>query len=270
MSKPTSYLLDVGDREAARLALLDRIYGPYTESFLSRAGLAQGMNVLDVGCGTGTVTAWIAARVAPAGHVIGVDASEEQLAVARKVAMAAGLDNIGFRALSAADLDRLDGRFDLVFARFLLVHVTDPALVLRAMLERVRPGGLLACDEQELAAACCVPAAPAFAQSVDLAYRAARSRGTDLDYGKAVFGQFRELGCVDTELQVVQPTLTSPVTKRLWPMFYRSARPSLLQSGLIDEPELDAIVAGLDALVNDDRCYFLAMRNHQVLGRRPD
>ena len=227
------------------------------------------MNVLDVGCGTGTVTSWIASRVAPGGYVLGVDASEEQLAVARQAATAAGLDNVEFRALSAADLDRLNRRFDVVFARFLLVHVTDPALVLRAMLNRVRPGGLLVCDEQELAAACCVPAASAFAQSVDLAYRAARSRGTDLDYGKAVFGQFREIGCVDIELQVVQPALTSPATKRLWPMFFRSTRLSLLQSGLIGEPELDAIVAGLDALANDDRCCFLAMRNHQVLGRRP-
>lgn len=269
MSKPAPYLLNVGEGEAARLALLNRLYGPYTESFLSRAGLAHGMTVLDVGCGTGTVTSWIAARVAPGGHVLGVDASEEQLAVARQVATAAGLDNVEFRRLSAPDLDRLNRRFDVVFARFLLVHVTDPALVLRAMLDRVRPGGFLACDEQELAPACCVPAEPVFAQSVDLAYRAARSRGTDLDYGKAMFEQFRELGCVDIELQVVQPALTSPATKRLWPMFFRSARLSLLQSGLISEPELDAMVAGLDALANDDRCYFLAMRNHQVLGRRP-
>ena len=269
MSKPAPYLLDVGASEAARLALLNRIYGPYTESFLSRAGLAPGMTVLDVGCGTGTVTSWIASRVARGGHVLGVDASEEQLAVAGQAATAAGLDNVEFRALSAADLDKLDRRFDLVFARFLLVHVTDPVLVLRAMLNRVRPGGLLALDEQELAAACCVPTAPVFEQSVDLAYRAARSRGTDLDYGKAVFGQFLKLGCVDIELQVVQPALTSPATKRLWPMFFRSARPSLLQSGLIGEAELDAIVVGLDALANDERCYLLAMRNHQVLGRHP-
>jgi SAM-dependent methyltransferase len=269
MSKPAPYLLDVGDGDAARLALLDRIYGPYTESFLSRAGVARAMTVLDVGCGTGTVTSWIAAKVPPGGRVLGVDASEEQIAVARQAAAAAGRDNVEFRALWAANLDRLDRRFDVVFARFFLVHVTEPALVLRAMLDRLRPGGLLACDEQELAAACCVPAAPAFARSVDLAYRAARSRGTDLDYGKAVFGQFRELGCVDIELQVVQPALTSPATKRLWPMFFRSARPSLLQSGLIGEPELDAIIAGLDELANDDRCYCLAMRNHQVLGRRP-
>src|SRR5215510_426978 len=196
MSKPAPYLLDVGASEAARLALINRIYGPYTESFLSRAGLAPGMTVLDVGCGTGTVTSWIASR---GGHVLGVDASEEQLAVAGQAATAAGLDNVEFRALSASDLDKLDRRFD-----------------------------------------------PVFAQSVDLAYRAARSRGTDLDYGKAVFGQFLKLGCVDIELQVVQPALTSPATKRLWPMFFRSARPSLLQSGLIGEAELDAIVVELD------------------------
>ena len=74
MSKPTPYLLDVGDDEAARLALLNRIYGPYTESFLNQAGLAPEMNVLDVGCGTGSLTTTLA-RVTGASKIVGIEPS---------------------------------------------------------------------------------------------------------------------------------------------------------------------------------------------------
>ena len=262
------YLLAVGETAASRLALLDAAYGPFTRAFLDRAGLAPGMSVLDVGCGSGTVSLWLAERVGPGGRVLGVDASPDQVAVAREGARAQGLAQAEFRPLAAEALDRLDERFDLVFARFLLVHVTEPQAVLRAMLERVRPGGLLACDEQELAAACCLPPADAFAASVALAYRASRAGGLDYDYGARLFATFAALGCEDVHLDVVQPALTGPA-KRLWPLFFRESGPNLVAQGHTTEPELSTLIAGLDAVVADPLAVILPMRNHQVVGRRP-
>jgi SAM-dependent methyltransferase len=262
------YLLAVGEAAASRLQLLDEAYGPFTRAFLDRAGLALGMSVLDVGCGSGSLSLWLAERVGPHGRVLGVDDSPDQVAVARGRAEARGLGQVEFRALAAEALDRLDERFDLVFARFLLVHVAEPEAVLRAMLERVRPGGLLACDEQELAAACCLPPAQAFTDSVALAFRASRAKGLDYDFGARLFALFTELGCEDVRLGVVQPALTGPA-KRLWPLFFRESGPNLVAQGDTTETELAALIAGLDAVVADPRAVVLPMRNHQVLGRRP-
>ena len=260
------YLLAVGETAASRLELLDAAYGPFTRAFLDRAGLAPGTSVLDVGCGSGAVSLWLAERVGPTGRVLGVDASADQVAVAR--ARARGLPQAEFRTLAAEALDRLDERFDLVFARFLLVHVAEPMAVLRAMLDRVRPGGLLACDEQELAAAACLPATGAFTASTALAYRASRASGLDYDHGARLYAQFLDLGCTDVRLAVVQPALTGPA-KRLWPLFFRESGPNLAAQGHCTEPELTALIAGLDAVVADPRAVILPMRNHQVLGRRP-
>ena len=262
------YLLAFGESAAGRLQLLDEAYGPFTRTFLDRTGLAPGMSVLDVGCGSGSVSLWLAERVGPQGRVLGVDASPEQVALASNRARARSLGQVEFRAMAAEALDGLEERFDLVFARFLLVHVAEPEAVLRAMLRRVRPGGLLACDEQELAAACCLPPADAFAASLALAYRASRARGLDYDYGGRLFALFAALGCEDVRLGVVQPALTGPA-KRLWPRFFRESGPALVADGQIAEAELAAMIVGLDRIVADDRAVILPMRNHQVLGRRP-
>ena len=269
MPESATYLLDVGQAAAGRLDLIDEAYGPFTRDFLNRVGLAPGMTALDVGCGTGSVSLWLASRVAPGGRVLGVDSSPDQVAVAQRRAVQQGVGNVAFRTLPAEALDELDERFDLVFARFLLVHLATPEEAVRRMLARVRPGGLLACDEQVLAAACCVPPAPAFAASVALTYRASRSRGLDYDFGNRLFALFAELGCADVALRVVQPALASRAEKQLWPQFFREAGPALVADGHIGEAELADMLAELDQLVLNDGTFILPMRNHQVLGRRP-
>jgi SAM-dependent methyltransferase len=194
MTKSDSYMLAVGRDGVDRLALLNRIYGPFTEAFLSECGLHSGMTVMDVGCGTGTVTVWIASKVGPEGYVLGVEVSNEQLEVARQRTAALGLHNVDFLALSADALGEIGRQFDLVYSRFLLVHLERPESALREMLGRVKPGGILASDEQALAGACCFPDSGAFRKSVDLVYRVARARHLDFDYGISTYRAFRSLG----------------------------------------------------------------------------
>jgi ubiquinone/menaquinone biosynthesis C-methylase UbiE len=71
------------------------------------------MQVLDVGCGTGTqaIASW--RRSQPGGSVVGIDVSEAMLAVARRKARRAGLD-IAFHRADAATLPFEDNRFDVV------------------------------------------------------------------------------------------------------------------------------------------------------------
>ena len=97
----TDYLLAVGEPAAHRLLMLDEIFGPHSRELLGRVGLTRGMRVADIGCGTGLVSLWIAAELGAGGSVTGVDMSGEQLRVAEKNAVAAGLTNISFQEASA-------------------------------------------------------------------------------------------------------------------------------------------------------------------------
>ena len=118
-----------------------------------RLGLAPGLRVLDVGSGLGQFTRAMAGAVGPAGCVVGVERSAEQLAEWRRLAAAAGeADLVDVRA---GDADRLPlradewGGFDVAHARFLLEHVADPQAVVDAMVRAVRPGGRVVLEDDD-------------------------------------------------------------------------------------------------------------------------
>ncbi|WP_261763877.1 class I SAM-dependent methyltransferase, partial [Pseudonocardia asaccharolytica] len=100
--------------------------------------LRPGMDVLDVGCGPGTITVDLARRVAP-GTVVGIDASAAVLRQARANAERAGVRNVAFRQGDVLALDEGIGTFDVVHAHQVLLHLADPVAALRRMLRLTRP-----------------------------------------------------------------------------------------------------------------------------------
>lgn len=103
----------------------------------ARAGLA-GKRVLDVGCGGGILSESMAHRGA---KVTGIDLGEAPLGVARLHAEESGVE-IDYRNISVEALaDQQAGDFDIVTCMEMLEHVPDPASVIQACSQLVRPGG---------------------------------------------------------------------------------------------------------------------------------
>ena len=106
---------------------------------LDRADI-KGKPVLDVGCGGGIVSEALAAAGA---RVTGIDMAAPALAVARLHAKEMGLE-IDYRETTAEGLaGEHDGRFAAVTCMELVEHVPDPASVVQACADLVRPGGHL-------------------------------------------------------------------------------------------------------------------------------
>lgn len=108
------------------------------------AHLRPGANVLDVGCGTGTITVDMARRVAP-GRVVGVDREAKVIAQARRLAQDSGVGNAEFVVGDVHDLPTSPSAcpgegFDVVHAHQLLLHLEDPVGALREMLAVVGRG----------------------------------------------------------------------------------------------------------------------------------
>jgi ubiquinone/menaquinone biosynthesis C-methylase UbiE len=82
--------------------------------------------VLDIGCGSGVMTCWIAQQVGDTGHVIGIENNENQLQAAKKRAHNASLKNAEFKLCSAYDLESLNEKFDFIYCRFVLHHLHKP------------------------------------------------------------------------------------------------------------------------------------------------
>lgn len=78
------YGMSVGDADTYRLELLGAYYNPSSHAFFESAGIASGDTVIDVGCGHGAATGWLAERVGPNGVVFAIDASSAQFIGARR------------------------------------------------------------------------------------------------------------------------------------------------------------------------------------------
>lgn len=106
----------------------------------SQAGPLGGQRVLDVGCGGGLLSEAMASEGA---QVTGIDLAGDSLQIARLHGHESGVQ-VHYECISAEDFAAQNpGQFDLVTCMELLEHVPDPASVVRACGQLVRPGGLV-------------------------------------------------------------------------------------------------------------------------------
>src|SRR4051812_37849146 len=134
--------------------------------------LRPGLDLLDVGCGPGSITVDLAARVAP-GRVLGVDVASTPLEQARELAARAGVQ-AEFRVGDVYALEADDGSFDVVHAHQVLQHLTDPVAALREMARVCRPGGVIAVRDVDYGGFLTFPADAGLDRWLEVYYGGAR------------------------------------------------------------------------------------------------
>jgi SAM-dependent methyltransferase len=225
------------------------------------------MRVADLGCGVGMVTALLAELVGPEGHVVGIDASGAQLAQAREHLPPCST-NIRFVEASATDTGLPPASFDLVYCRFLLIHLPEPERALREMWALLKPNGILVCEEGDLTSAGSQPpsALDAFA---DLWGRLGQARGVDYTLGRRLFQMVQAAGFPAPEITFNQPVLARGETKRFLELSVAEAGPAFVEAGLITAEELESTVAEMRRLSADEAVLAVMPRLAQVWARKP-
>ena len=112
------------------------VYADFLEPLLSHDDV-----LLDVGCGSGSITVGLAPAVSRA---IGVDVDDNEFAGARAYAAANGLDNVEFHEGSIDGLDFSDRHFDACLAHSMVETLERPVDGLREVRRVLRPGGVVA------------------------------------------------------------------------------------------------------------------------------
>jgi len=149
--------VDATGEEQMFFAFLDRVEGlPDVVKRRRRSyellGIAPGQSVVDVGCGLGTATQELAARVGPSGHAHGVDISEAMIAEAKRRSDAAGV-RVRFHTANVESLPLDSGSIHAYRAERLYQHLRDPLRALAEARRVLAVGGRLVLIDQDWDAA---------------------------------------------------------------------------------------------------------------------
>jgi SAM-dependent methyltransferase len=266
MSDADHYVIRGGLEGRERLRLLGRVMHASTGGLLDRLPIVAGAACLDVGCGGGDVSAELARRVGPSGRVVGVDIDDTKLAIARSEAAAHGLGHLEFVKADVREASFAEP-FDVVYARFVLTHLSDPAAA--DFVRHTRPGGTVAVEDIDFSGHFGWPPSAAFERYRALYCAAVRRRGGDPDIGPRLPGLLLAAGLEAMGVSVAQPVALQGETKLLNPVTMENIADAVLADGTASRAEIDQIVADLRAFAADPTTLAGVPRIVQAWGRRP-
>lgn len=144
----TDYVFQATDesRELERLQMLERRFDPGTQRRMLATGLTTGWHCLEVGAGAGSIVRWLEQRVGPSGKVIALDANPRFLRGSSSSTIEIVQGDICHQDLPPAT-------FDLVHARYVMIHIADYQTAFERMLRCVKPGGWVVIEEPDFQAA---------------------------------------------------------------------------------------------------------------------
>jgi SAM-dependent methyltransferase len=177
--------------------------------------LKPHMQILDVGCGPGTITLDLAELV-PEGQVTGIDADAGVLEQAEAAAEERGVGNVRFETADLYALPYEDASFCVVHAHQVLQHVGDQVGALREMRRVCKPGGLVAARDADYGGMFWYPEIPGMDEWQDLYRRVARGNGGEPDAGRRVHAWARQAGFTDVAVTNSTWCYSTPEERTWW------------------------------------------------------
>lgn len=232
----SEYVLDhhqEGERQ--RLALMSRLLDPLHRRHLEQLGVRPGMRTLEAGCGNGSVSAWLAARVTPGGHAVATDLD---LSLAD-----ADVPGLEIRQADIVAGPAGPAEFDLVTARAVLHHVADAEAAVANLIASARPGGNVLLIEPDF-----LPATVAEPPEVRAFWHGwlawAREQGIDYFIGRRLPALLSRLGLEDVWAVAETSWYNGgSLWARYWTETVIELRPRLAESGKPDAEFIDRFLA---------------------------
>ncbi|MFI6865002.1 class I SAM-dependent methyltransferase [Streptomyces sp. NPDC050421] len=234
-------------------------YDDITLARLREIGAGPGWRCLDVGAGTGTVSC----RLLDEAGVASV------LAVDRDVRFLAKRCLPGLDVLEA-DITApgfVSGRFQLVHARFVLMHLPERARLITALAERVAPGGVLVLSDAVDLTSDQAPSTP-YTEVMRAMWQGLRTAiGTDVSWVPSYPQLLRGAGLKSVAAEIhVPPLLPGSAISRFWADTWERSRAAMLATGLVDDAAIDMALRYLGS----DECAALSAGMLTAWGRKPE
>jgi SAM-dependent methyltransferase len=267
ISQPSTYVFDnAWQQEQQRLDALANTWDANTQRNFEALGPLNGLRVLEVGAGGGSVARWLCDAVGPNGHVVATDIDTRLIDAIEAPNFEARRHDIVHDALES-------NAFDIVHCRLVLEHLPNADLALSKMVAALKPGGALVVEEFDqvsfLPAPDSAPDAQAAWSSFLAAFDAiADQRGLDLAYGRRLRPLLEAQGLQDVRAQgTVTYERGGTADRGLLLLSIASMRDLLVSTGAMDGPAVERLIAALQ----DETFYWSSqvMVAARGSGRRP-
>jgi SAM-dependent methyltransferase len=237
MTRPAYLLEHDWELEPHRLGLLEHHADPTSAGRLKATGVGTGWNCLEVGAGRGSVARWLAKQVGPSGRVMALDLETSLLE---------DLDepNIDVVCGDVLDVDLQEGSFDLIHTRLVLMHIPERERAIERMVSLLRPGGWLVVEELDWMAV----VSDGNPERVELFQAFNEALPTiDFECGRAVLGELREAGLIDTTADFRVDVVEGATPLALWEQLsIQALADQVLDAGTATAEQIQAQLAALE------------------------
>jgi SAM-dependent methyltransferase len=221
-----------------RLALLEHALDPATVRLFEAIGVGPGWRCLEVGAGGGSMTEWLADRVGPRGRVCAMDLDA-------RFVRALGRANVDVREESVVGASLPEAAFDLVHARWTLMHIPERERVLAKLAAALRPGGRLFVEDSDALPAESLDRTPWHDVTMRV-LRVVEPRGTHPRWARDVPFKLAALGLGDVRAEATFPYFHgASELAEFWKISWGHVRAGAAAAG-VDVSAWDAELAVLD------------------------
>jgi ubiquinone/menaquinone biosynthesis C-methylase UbiE len=229
--------------------------------------LTPGMQVLDIGCGPGSITIGLARYVAP-GVTVGIDQSDEALVAARGLAEEQRVTNVRFERANVYELPFEDGSFDVVYGHQILQHLADPVAALSEARRVLKPGGYVAVRDADYGTMTHHPHDPILDRWLEGYQQVARANGGEPDAGRRLMEWVRGAGFEHLHPSSATWLYATPEDREGWSELWAGRRLEERGEDTLYGADLPAIVAAFRRWAKDPNGWFAFIQG-EVLARKP-
>lgn len=248
--KENSYILATGKETEYRLNILNKIYGKYTDILLNSIGLFADMKVAIIGCGSGEGIEVIYKKIGKNGKLLCIDISTSQVQLTQTKLNEKNIDIVEYQV---ADIQQYQGdsQYDLVYCRFVLMHLTNPQKALNNMLSLLKVGGVIACEEHDYNSIFNYPYARSIERYKELLQKIELNLKVDFAYGTKLFNALCSLQLREVKFDFHHPVFNQEEEKLLLKLSLLEEKKYYLEHHLIDNLQIEGMLEEMDKIAKD-------------------
>jgi SAM-dependent methyltransferase len=245
----SNYVLGYDEAEYVRLEMQAKALEPFARQALTAAGVGAGWRCLDVACGTGAVTRVLGDMVGASGSVHAVDIDVRHADVTVAQLRENGPDIYSTEQFDATGQGVPRGApFNLVFARLLICHMTDPAGTLKNLWSWVAPGGVLLIQDYDMGVMKATPPNALVEEGFEILHQCFARAGKDYRAGASMPHYFQRAGIGPQDGMLYGcVTLPGAQARQMLIAVVTSLKVPAVKLGLKTEASYDAYLSALAA-----------------------